>query len=414
MSTPAYRSAALPLISATVIGWLVEQEHRPIAPQVAGWDADDWEAARWAVQIHGIGPLLDRAATTWPDAGELHSHLRDYLSEQRRLSTARVELLLGELAELLGLLAAAGVHAMPLKGSLLASSYYPEPGLRPMNDLDVLLPPQDEPRALAALEAGGYRLVVRSWKHVQLAKPAGQGPIVSYQGEHPDNPRSLDLHTRLAEQFWSIRYDQTDEAWAGSEPAELLGQPAVLMRPATLLHHLAAHATCDTIARRLRLLHLHDIALVAGRVDRAGWEHIVACAQARREERFVYPALMIAARYYPVVPPDVLAELRRGVPPDLLRYLDRSELDRLSFCNAAPTTLGEKLCWYRPGRERLAALRHMALPDRGEIAIWYPRLARPALLPLAYARYGAQMVGWGVRRALRRKRIHLYSATDGR
>jgi hypothetical protein len=410
MPTPVYRSAALPEIAAIVVGWLVEPEHRPIAPQVAGWDAEAWETARWAVQIHGIGPLLDHAAAGWPDDDALHPRLRAYLGAQRRLSGARVALLLGELAEILGALAAAGVPAMPLKGSLLAAGYYAEPGLRPMNDVDVLVRADDEPRALAVLEALGYRLVVRSWKHAQLAKPEAQGPVIDYAGEHPGNPRSLDVHTRLAEQFWSIRYDQTAEAWAWSEPGELQGHPAQIMRAEALLHHLAAHATCDTIARRLRLLHLHDIALVARRVDRAGWDAIVASAQARHEERFVYPALALAARYYPAVPQDVLSTLRRGVPSDLLRYLDGSDLDRLSFCNATPTTLGEKLCWYRPGRERLAALRHMALPDRGEIAIWYPRLARPALLPLAYARYGGQMLGWGVRRALRGKRLNLHSA----
>ena len=62
MSTSTQRSPNLPRISAIVIGWLTEPDHRPIAPLVAGWDEADWEAARWAVQVHGIGPLLDRAA----------------------------------------------------------------------------------------------------------------------------------------------------------------------------------------------------------------------------------------------------------------------------------------------------------------------------------------------------------------
>jgi hypothetical protein len=212
---------------------------------------------------------------------------------------------------------------------------------------------------------------------------------------------------RVAEQFWGIHYDLTAEAWDDAEPGALLGHTTRLMRPAALLHHLAIHATSDTIARRLRLLHLHDIALVAPHVDRQGWERIVAGARARGEQRLVYPALLVASRYYPVVPPDVLAALRPGVPPRLLAYLERSALDRLSFCNIAPTTLAEKLCWYRPGREQLVALRHMLVPDPGELASWYPRLSRPALLPLAYARYAAQLIGWGARRALGRRRLNV-------
>jgi hypothetical protein len=315
--------------------------------------------------------------------------------------------LLGELAEILAAFAGAGIEAIPLKGSHLATSYYREPGLRPMNDLDVLVRPADEPRALEALARLGYQPIARSWKHFLLARPEARGPIVADDGEHPDNPRSLDLHTRLEEQFWGIRYDLTADAWAKSEPGRLLGATARLLRPPMLLHHLAVHATSDTIARRVRLLHLHDIALVAAEVDQAGWRWIVDGARARREERFVYPSLLLTSRYYPVVPDDVLAALRPGLPPALLRYLDASAIDRLSFCNSAPSTFAEKLCWYRPGRERLAAVRHMALPDRGEIVTWYPRLARPALLPLAYARYGAQLLGYGVRRALARPRRNL-------
>lgn len=409
MATPIYRSPELARISAIVAAWLVEPEHRPLAPQVAGWDDEAWETARWAIQIHGIAPLLDRASAAWPDADALHPRLRAYLASQRRLSGERVALLQRELAELLAALAAASVPAIPLKGSLLTSFYYPEPGLRPMNDVDVLVRPEHEPRALAALAELGYEIIVRSWKHVQIAKPQARGPIVSYEGEHPENPRSLDLHTRLSEQFWGIRYRLDEEAWRGSASDELLGQPARIMRPAALLHHLAVHATADGIARRLRLLHLNDIAMVAASVGPAGWDEIVRGARERREERFVYASLALTARYYPAVPADVLAALRPGVPAELLRYLDTHTLEQLSFCNSAPSNVREKLAWYRPGRERVSAIRHMVLPDPGEIAIWYPRLARPPLLPLAYARYGAQMVGWGVRRVLGGRRIKLHA-----
>jgi len=413
MSTPVFRSPNLPSISATVIGWLIEPAHQPLAPLVDGWDDADWETARWAIQVHGIAPLLDRAAATWPDAHALHPRLRGYLADQRRLSAARVARLLGELAELLAALDAADVAVMPLKGSLLATRYYSEPGLRPMNDLDLLVRPEDEPRAIRALVELGYRSLARSWKHLTLARPDGCGPTVALDGEHPDNPRSLDLHTRLYEQFWSIHYDLNDRAWSDSSPGALLGQPARLMRPALLLHHLAIHTSCDMIARRVRLLHLHDIALVVAEVDPDGWEAIVTHARSRREERFVYPALAMTSRYYPAVPEPVLDALRPGVPRALLQHLDSTSLDQLSFCNAAPTTPREKLRWFHPGYEQARALRHMLLPDPNELGHWYPHMTRPGLLPLAYLRYGVELLGWGVRRALGRPRRPLAAPPVG-
>ncbi len=405
MPTPAHRSPNLPRISAIVIGWLTEPCHRPLAPLVAGWDDTDWEAARWAVQVHGIGPLLDRAAARWPDAAALHPTLRSYLAEQRRLSGERVALLLQDLAEILRACEQEQIAAIPLKGSLLATLYYTEPGLRPMNDLDLLVRPADEQRMLRLLARLRYQPLARSQKHVLLARPESHGPVVSFTGEHPDNPRSLDLHTRLAEYFWGIKYDLTEEAWADSASGRLQGAEARVLGPAALMHHLAIHASSDALARRLRLLHLADIALVADKIDQAAWDRIVAGAQRRGEQRLVYPVLMLTSRYYPAVPAAVLRALRSGVPQALLQQLDSTSLDQLSFCNPAPTTPAEKLRWFRPGYEQARALRHMLLPNPGELGHWYPNLARPALLPIAYLRYAGEILGWGVRRALGRSRL---------
>jgi len=405
MPTPAHRSPNLPRISAIVIGWLTEPCHRPLAPLVAGWDDTDWEAARWAVQVHGIGPLLDRAAARWPDAAALHPTLRSYLAEQRRLSGERVALLLQDLAEILRACEQEQIAAIPLKGSLLATLYYTEPGLRPMNDLDLLVRPADEQRMLRLLARLRYQPLARSQKHVLLARPESHGPVVSFTGEHPDNPRSLDLHTRLAEYFWGIKYDLTEEAWADSVSGRLQGAEARVLGPAALMHHLAIHASSDALARRLRLLHLADIALVANKIDQADWDRIVAGAQRRGEQRLVYPVLMLTSRYYPAVPAAVLRALRSGVPQALLQQLDSTSLDQLSFCNPAPTTPAEKLRWFRPGYEQARALRHMLLPNPGELGHWYPNLARPALLPIAYLRYAGEILGWGVRRALGRSRL---------
>src|SRR6185295_2767672 len=117
-------------------------------------------------------------------------------------------------------------------------------------------------------------------------------------------------------------------------PGQLLEVETLLMSPAALLHHLAVHASSDTIARRLRLLHLHDIALVARTLDDTSWRQILAWAGAQREARLIYPALAFTSRYYPVIPAAALRELRAGLPPALLRYLDASVLDRFSFCNS--------------------------------------------------------------------------------
>lgn len=402
-----YATADHPHFSTTVAGWLTSRVPGKIAAQVSAWNAADWEAARWAIQVHGIAPLLHHASADQPDFAALHPDLRTYLADQHSLSNARISLLLNELGELLTACHAAEITVIPLKGSLLATHYYPEPGLRPMNDLDLLIRPDNEARILDVLASLRYRPVVRSWKHVMLARPDGEAPITSWAGEHPANPRNLDLHIRVAEQFWGMQYDLTTEAWTDSEPGMVGTAPARLLQPTILLHHLCIHTSSNLIWRRMRMLNLHDIALVARQVDSVGWQRIVDYAQARREARMIYPALALTRRYYPIVPESVLATLRAGVPARLLAHLDQCDLGHVSFCNRQPRTFGESMRWFRPGWEQANAVRHALLPNPGEITSWYPDLAGSHRLPLVYARYGADMLRWGVRRLFGRSRLSL-------
>lgn len=398
----------MPRYTEALAGWLAAAlagAPLDLRAQTTGWDAGGWAALRWAIQVHGAAPLLHRALA--PAAAALPPGLRAYLAEQHQLSGQRVALLLGELGALLDACRAAEVEVLALKGSLLATGYYAEPGLRPMSDLDLLVRPADEARLLAVLAGLGYQPRERHWKHLTLALPAGSGPVVYWHGDHPDNPRSLDLHTRLHERFLSLAYDLTDDAWAGSAPSLLLGRPARVLAPATLLHHLAIHATSDITDRRLRLLHLHDIALVARALSHADWQALVAGARRRRGERMIYPALLLAARYFTAVPPAVLAALRGGVPPALLQFLDASGAYECSFCNPAPLRIADHMRWFRPGWEQAAALRHQLIPDPGELAARFPQLARPGLLPLAYVRYGTEVGRWALRRVLGRPRNKL-------
>jgi hypothetical protein len=72
--------------------------------------------------------------------------------------TARVmqTALLAHAAETLAALNAAGIDVAPLKGLSAARRWYPEPHLRVMGDIDLLLKSSDIPQAVALLEARGF------------------------------------------------------------------------------------------------------------------------------------------------------------------------------------------------------------------------------------------------------------------
>lgn len=388
-----------------VLQW-VSAEPVNLRAQVASWDAAAWEAARWSIQVHGIAPLLHVASQTWPDADALAPDLRAYLATQARQSRERVMLLLDELAEILAACHAAKIAVMPLKGSLLNACYYPAPGLRPMNDLDLLIRPADEPRLLNVLAKLGYAPVFSNWKHQTLARPSAYGPTVAWDGDHPANPRSLDLHTRLLELAWGMRYDATDDLWRESASGPLLGTQAYLQRPVALLTHLLLHASTNAFGRQLRMIQLYDIDRVAREISGDEWGKIISAARARREERLIWLPLALTNRFWPVIPAQVLHDLEPGVPLALRHFVNAHGLDQWSACNPIPGQLEERISWLRPGPEYVVAFWHVLQCSPREVARRYPDLARRNLLPLAYLCYEYDMLsrfGSGLLRITRRR-----------
>jgi hypothetical protein len=87
----------------------------------------------------------------------IEADARATLRQHYAAAWARNQKALGCLTEAFGLLAAAGVSAIALKGSPLLLCYYGDAGARPMADVDVLIRQADLPRAVDALAADGWR-----------------------------------------------------------------------------------------------------------------------------------------------------------------------------------------------------------------------------------------------------------------
>jgi hypothetical protein len=101
------------------------------------------EPVGWAVR-QGLGPLLLGGGADDEDG---------LLRESRRRAVLRWQGTLVHLERVLGSFAASGVRALVLKGAALALAHYPDPALRPMGDLDLLVPRSQWGEAVRALEA---------------------------------------------------------------------------------------------------------------------------------------------------------------------------------------------------------------------------------------------------------------------
>ncbi|MCQ3975964.1 MAG: hypothetical protein DPW09_21220 [Anaerolineae bacterium] len=364
---------ALAQLCDTLAAWL-----NPAEAQNPHWSAAAWQTFQFASRVHGVAPLLHipLAAASWLDEST-----RSWLDEQYQLNSQRLTRMQTELQEILALFNRRHIPLLPLKGSILAPLYYPDPGLRPMADLDVLIHPADFAASARLLAELGYRQETVHWKHTEFCKPDNR-QVVSTNGEHPDNPRKLELHLRCRETFGGPTVELTGLMWANAAPGTLLGQPALLPRPEALWLHLLVHATYHIWQGKGRLIHLYDLALLVPHLDDP-WPWLEAV-----DGRFTYPALALLKKYFPAAVEDsLLAAQHPRVSASFRRWVDSLDLVNTSHLNPQPPGpylfRAIKFSEGRP-REVAQALRFALLPSLDEIALDHPHLAQSRAPWLAY------------------------------
>jgi hypothetical protein len=318
---------------------------------------------------------------TEADAMSVPAGARDtvrWLAGQLRQNRVRAARFADDLAAILAGASAAGLPVMPLKGGLIAYTHHREPGLRPMADLDLLVRPVDEPGLHGVLTRLGYgRAPSPDDRHREYERPGDR--VVALDGTHPDNPRSVEVHTRLRRSVWfdDRGIDLAPFLWASGRERALLGQPAFVPSDTALLVDVAAHATAHLMRGSGMVLHWFDLVALATGLDDlddafADW---------------TYPALALAARAFRQ--DRLAAQVARLAPAaaaSLVRLAARAPLDDRAGLN---------LRGLRPGRLGWLAARWR----RWSPNPWLVRLAHPRLPPsLAYVGYVGGVGAHGARR----------------
>lgn len=274
--------------------------------------------------------------------------------------------MLDALRETVRTLDAAGVAVTVLKGAHTARTCFPAPGLRPMADLDLLIPASDVSHAERVLQAAGYSLVPGSRRERGYYRSNWQSPntpttLRSFEVHHEDNPYNVDLHNALDVNFFGVRTVRFDvpadmlvaAPWAG-ERATALAQPM-------LVAHLAVHASRGLY--NLTMIRLVELAVLlrrdAGRSFT--WYELSALLHRYRAERFSYPVFELVERLAPgAVDPAFRERLARAATPAQRRVIDRVTpataqcLDSLS--------LDERFMWASTPFEYARRATQMLLP----------------------------------------------------
>lgn len=290
-------------------------------------------------------------------------------------------LLYDDLGRALEALGPAGVDVIVLKGMALASSVYPSIADRPMNDIDLLVGPEQRQCAQRALEAAGYAFMPEPRKRFSPFDTEFTGEMQFRRTRH----NVLELHWELTPSDWLRRLIalNTDELWADARPFSDGAATALQLSPCdTLLHlclHLSAHAYVHDNGFR-------DIEQLLAHLQPFPWGEFVARARRRKMAAMCYFVLDAAAG---PVPPGVLDSLR---PPAWQQRLVRAIVDprqgkagRLRVSPRAGYLLHlaladrladviRTLAWlFFPGPRWLAERYRLAGPVRPRLAcLWHP------------------------------------------
>jgi hypothetical protein len=219
-------------------------------------------------RAEGVAPLLYDFLFLHPaDTVSIpHVHLSalSSLSADYYNTAAQNALLFNELDRIVAVFCQEHVGAIVLKGAHLAQTIYPDPALRPMSDLDLLVHPADLKRASQQMIDLGYAI-----ESVEAAPGLNQRlshHICLRQSQPPH--LVVELHYRLAGSDAFVYSSSGDWLWENASPW-VEKYPALetarVLAPTTHLLYLLAHAVLQHGGEDASLLWYYDVALLLER-----------------------------------------------------------------------------------------------------------------------------------------------------
>lgn len=296
-------------------------------PSLATLSGGEVEAFALAAFVSGMGSWLGY----WHERGRLVAcgELSEVLRTQLRHGRRRASRMHGRLGTVLAAFRERDIEPVLLKGGHTGRVYFPEPGTRPMADFDLLVRPRDLQAAHSALTDAGFSQVSQSRRgESQWAADEATRAVRSVNVEHEDNPWTIDLHVSLDRRYLGGATARFGEwSWRLTEPLDIASSSARVMAQPLLTAYLAQHAGRGI--HWFRMIRLVELVLVLERDVTNGsleWDSLARLLFDGNLQRFVYPALELAARLVPgVVDPDIRREITTATTRRMRRVVERVE-----------------------------------------------------------------------------------------
>lgn len=278
-----------------------------------------WPELLALARRHRVVPFLLRHLAALP-VPEVPADLLRELRTEVALNAAHSRVLVKALREILLHLEARGIAGLPYKGPVLAHQLYGDVAFRQMTDLDVLVRPDDLPRALDVLQGLGYRPRDRLSPRQQRALLRANNNLPLHGGA---GRVSVELHWAFATRHPIASLD-LDALRPATRSLRMAGMAVPTFGTEDLLLVLCFHG-----ARHLweRLAWLCDVAELV-RSHEIDWDQAISRAERFRSRRVLFLGLRLAQ------------ELLDAPLPDRIADRVRSDCGALRLCHEARAWIG--------------------------------------------------------------------------
>jgi putative nucleotidyltransferase-like protein len=216
-----------------------------------------------------------------------------------------------------------------IKGSHTSLAYCEEPGVRPIADVDIVIPPGRVADAESALQEMGFQATspaLRPYKRHWIA--ANVDPrVFSVERSDAQTRWHLDLHASFDRPFGDGIHARIDGERHSVAPLDVSGRILLAPTQPLLLLVLACQLSADLDS--MRLMRLVDLVRVI-RTDlqrrKLDWDELLAAFERTGVARYTYPALALAEDLAPgTIDGRVLSRARAAC-----NWAIRSTVDRLT------------------------------------------------------------------------------------
>jgi len=348
------------------------------AARVHAIGRQEWPMLFQEAERHGLAPLLYRRIGSTGAQHTAPAHDWGRLRTLYLRSLARNLKIFHELKNVLRLLTDAGIPVIALKGAYLAVGVYGDIALRPMGDVDLLVPKNRLARARNAIMDGGYReQVERGYSRIGAVCEISDHlvPLVAGSG------LVLEIHWTIENPLSPFRID-VDGLWERAIPVRVAGVEIQGLSPEDLLLHLCLHASArHGFENGFRgICDLHQAIEVSK--GAFGWMELVGRSEAWGAERSISLPLHLAGKWFGTeIPGDLAGEFQF--------HADFTEMVAISerlLCTQVPSVSDNiTRLWGDYGMaHKFRHLMKRLFPGKNEIAARYPVPADSARICVYY------------------------------